>query len=147
MIRAPIFFSGLKGTLAARNIFLLFSYDNFLPPGVFQIIETVPDVLHNDLLFLIDDQTRSFVAEFSAFEQEQVCGKRFRFAIHVRCDLEITLVNDIPRSSWPAISMLSLIQLSIRHRSGSLVIAHALSESCLCVKSSRASTVPQVSQM
>ena len=40
-----------------------------------------------------------------------------------------------------------LIQLSMCHRSGSLTIAHVLSESCLCAKSSMASTVPQVSQM
>ena len=75
-----------------------FDLPRFLPPGVFQIVEAVPDVLHDDLLFIVHDETCSILAVKLTFKQEQVRGERFRFAVHVRGNLKIALVNDIPRS-------------------------------------------------
>ena len=83
-----------KLTLADRA----FDLPRFLPPGVFQIVEAVPDVLHDDLLFIVHDETCSILAVKLTFKQEQVRGERFRFAVHVRGNLKIALVNDIPRS-------------------------------------------------
>lgn len=78
--RVKVMSSRQKLALGRWTLDLLY----FLPPGVLQIVEAVPDVLHDNLLFLVDDQTRSFVAVLSAFKQEQVCGECFWFAIHVR---------------------------------------------------------------
>ena len=102
---------------------------HFFPPSVFQIIEAVPNVLHDDLLFLIDDQTRSFVAEFSAFEQEQVRGECFRFAVHVRGNLKIALINDVPCSL--VASDLNAAAASIRHFTHRHRPSHSLLQSGL----------------